>query len=181
MTKQAKATGKCLGEEFFINDYWQFEVPSLDRHYKTYDDMKSAIERLQAAKKAAERKRPIAIPCITDQRQRVIVTSIHAGHGHLVCKPKVDGSYRTFYVDVPWIMGALEEMARLNARERHIREALKRFSINGRSPYGFSVDQLAERTAQVVGAAEKALKAAEKTNLDDALARTDPPKKCDFD
>jgi hypothetical protein len=176
-SKKSQSSGTYADVEFYIDDRWKFYIPSLDRSYDDYGQMTAAITRSQEAEKAVARRRPMAIPIVTNKLEQLVITGIHAGHGHFVTKPKCDElSYRQLYVDVQWIREALAEVQRLEARRDHINDALSTFQLYDSKEYRFDPGKSLDRHTAAEDAAAKALKAAEKTDLDNELLKTAPRK-----
>jgi hypothetical protein len=169
------ASGEYGGVEFYVDKSWRFHVPALERDYDSHALMCAAIDRWHDQQKKLARRRPMAIAVVSDTGKQAVIAGIHAGHGHFVTKPSVE--HGRLYVDVPWIRAAVDEMRRLENRQDHIRAALHRFEVDETSSWRFNVDQLAERATDVEKAAAKAVKVAEKTNLDAELLKTEPPRR----
>lgn len=180
MSEKNRADGEYSGYEFYVNEYWKFCVPALERDYDDYTTMKDAIDRAIKAQAATARRKPLAIPAITRDGKRVVITGVHAGHGNVITKPIISRYGNGLVPDVPWLAEAIAELERVRKRERHIIAMLDRFKIDTDAGYSFRLEQYAEQVAKVEASAAAVLKSAETTNFEKAMQATPIPKKVQF-
>lgn len=130
--KTWKLRGEVLGLDFFINAYWNFEVPDLNKTFSSYKEMEQAVEREEKKIKQAKRVK-LNLPVITQSGREYTITGVHAGHGTVLTSPQLEEEGRrgtkNIYVKTPWMKQAMEELAEARSRYELIESVIAQFKI----------------------------------------------------
>jgi hypothetical protein len=180
MPDQNKADGECQGVDFYVDEYWKFRVPSLDRSYDSYKQMADALERHSKEIVAAKRAK-LNLPVICSEGESRAIVGIHAGNGSLTIKPKQVKYSRLgrLYPDLPWIRQSLEKMKGLRDEAEKIEAALGHVALDlHRNTYRFDPSMHAGEVQRIEKEHAAKTKAAEATTLAKLLEK--PVKRIRF-
>jgi hypothetical protein len=172
--KENRADGTCEGMEFYIDNFWRFVVPGLDKYFKSHDEMREAIER-EGKKIAAAQKRKVSIAGITEKGVEVVVTGVHAGHGGLITSPKTD-KHIDVYVNTPIAKAAREELRRLQSDVERVEFLLEMHKLNEGNYRTFNPSMHESDIRRIERVAEKAGELANKP-FNETLAGIKLPSK----
>ena len=127
---EGRPSGTCHGVEFYLDAYWKFVVPALDRSFENYEAMKTAIEGSKKVLEAATRRRT-NIAVVTKSFVQATVTGLHAGNGSLIVTPKLGGRYSMprVYVDCPLAREVITLHAEAVDREHRIGQLVGLFVL----------------------------------------------------
>lgn len=166
-------SGECDGVPFTMTKHWSFLA--LEREFSSYEELRTYVEQRRKAE-AAQERRQLELPAIHNDGERTTITGLHAGHGGVLCKPRLkNGSqYSQFYPDVPWIIDALRERHDLRCRAVQLDNILKKFQIDtyaGR----FSIENHAAIVEKMADSHVIKTRAAQATSLEMQKAATPMP------
>ncbi len=175
--KEINATGKCLGYDFVMTQWWRFRVPELDNEWDTYEKMKEGIERVVQVQAKAKRK-VLDIDAMDEKGGLGKITGIHAGHGQVVTKPREFGSdgwrRRALYPPVEWIVQAIKRRKQIKADLPVVEAVLSRFRLRLPGESDFNPEKFHDHFEATEKECAAKLKAASKTTLEVQLKNTKP-------
>lgn len=148
MAEVNRADGKYHDTEFYVNQYWQFCVPELDRVFADYETMTTAIDN-KAKELEAARREKMSIACITKDGKKVTLTGIHAGHGGFLTTPKIEkfSNDTVLYPDCSLVASAMLFRDGLENQLERANAALKLLAVNNfDSGWGSHKQQLVHAT-----------------------------------
>lgn len=175
-----RADGECCGIEFFVDEFWNFKVPSLDKRFDSFEQMKAYLGANQKALLATKREK-LKIAALDREGNKVTITGVHAGHGGLTTSPKTD-TYTSLYPETKLTQAAIAEANRLQADLGHIEEFLKTQSFKtNRDHYNrWDISQHSDEIKRIKAVVVKAENVSNTNSLKEALASTLKPKKLRF-
>ena len=181
MSDKQHASDSYDGVDFYINQYWKFVVPDLDREFADYESMKTAIEN-SVKKVVAAKKRKTSLAVVACGRNESGVTAytingVHSGHGHFLLDPKPSDRWSTpseFFVDCTTVRTAFRMIGEHEAMIRKLNNVLKRYQVT--QPGGdyrnrFSTDDHEGAVKRVESEHAKAMKRFETMTIGDEIRK----------
>lgn len=157
-----KADGEYEGVAFYVNEYWKFEVPDLNRNFDSYEKMCAAITA-SAKQVVAAKRRKLNLAGVDAKGRKYIVTGVHSGHGKLLTSPAQERfGGREIYADTPLVAQALAEKRRLDCDLARVNKLLDAHRFRPFDGYSFTPSQHESAVAKIERIQERAEKFANK-------------------
>ena len=149
------------------------------RHFSSAADARAAIDAIEK-NKAATRRRKLDLHVMAPEGTEHHVTGIHASNLTLLATPKLNAYNPRVYPNAQMIRTALKRIASLNDEVGRLQHVLSSFEVeapNRRHSRGYKDDDIAAHENAVKefeSSINKALKSAEKADLDVLLSKIKP-------